>query len=91
MAEKVRDNVTGLHFRAGSAESLVDRLSEAMRSPTLWDRLRRQIQSPLEAVDAAQQHAKMYETLIAARRTTDAPTALQFKRSEPRLRIVAAE
>lgn len=91
MAEKVRDNVTGLHFRAGSVESLVDRLSEAMRSPTLWDRLRRQIQPPLGAGAAAQQHANMYEALIAARRTTKAPTPLHAERPEPRLRIVAAE
>jgi glycosyltransferase involved in cell wall biosynthesis len=37
MAEKVRDRVDGLHFRAGSAESLADSLISALRDQGLWE------------------------------------------------------
>ena len=39
MAEKVRDRLDGLHFRAGSPDSLADCLERALREPGLWDRL----------------------------------------------------
>lgn len=39
MAEKVRHGVDGLHFRAGSAEDLADRLIEALSERALWQRL----------------------------------------------------
>lgn len=78
MAEKVRSNVDGLHFRAASAESLVDRLVEALRSPDLWDRLRARIPRPISAVEAAEQHRALYERLLAQReRRTQAEPALR--------------
>ena len=70
MAEKVRDQVDGLHFRAGSAESLADRLITALRDPGLWDRLRVRIRRPLSADDAAAQHAALYASLLAMRQGT---------------------
>ncbi|MCC6468568.1 MAG: glycosyltransferase family 4 protein [Alphaproteobacteria bacterium] len=68
MAEKVRDGVDGLHFRAGSAESLADRLVAALGTPGLWDRLRAGAPKPPTPVGAARQHLALYREL-AARRT----------------------
>lgn len=67
MAEKVRNRVDGLHFRAGSAESLVDRLIEALRQPALWDRLRARIRPPMGHVAAAERHRALYGQLLAGR------------------------
>ena len=39
MAEKVTPGVNGLHFRAGNALDLADRIEEAVESPGLWERL----------------------------------------------------
>jgi glycosyltransferase involved in cell wall biosynthesis len=77
MAEKVRHNIDGLHFRAASAESLVDRLVEALRSPDLWERLRARIPRPLSAVDAAEQHRALYERLLEQRRRKPAEPILR--------------
>lgn len=65
MAEKVRPNVDGLHFRVGSVEDLVDRMVEALKSPDLWDRLRARIRTPLSREDAARQHVALYRSLPA--------------------------
>jgi hypothetical protein len=67
MAEKVRHNIDGLHFRAASAESLVDRLVEALRSPELWERLRSRIPRPISAIEAAEQHRALYDRLLEQR------------------------
>jgi glycosyltransferase involved in cell wall biosynthesis len=67
MAEKVRHGVDGLHFRASSAESLVDRLVEAIRNPTIWTKLRARIRKPVTAVEAAEQHLALYRQLAAQR------------------------
>jgi glycosyltransferase involved in cell wall biosynthesis len=67
MAEKVRNRVDGLHFRAGSAESLVDRLIEVLQNPGVWERLRSRIRRPLSASDAAEQHLAVYRHLLARR------------------------
>lgn len=67
MAEKVQHNVDGLHFRASSAESLVDRLIEAIRTPALWTKLRGRIRPPMTAEGAAEQHLGLYRELIGKR------------------------
>ena len=67
MAEKVRDRVDGLHFRAGSAEGLADRLVQAIREPALWARLNARIRRPPSADEAAVQHHALYRRLLAAR------------------------
>jgi len=71
MAEKIRDGVNGLHFRVGSAESLVDRLVEVLRNPALWDRLQARIKRPVSAREAAIQHRALYEEILARRRGGD--------------------
>jgi hypothetical protein len=77
MAEKVRHNIDGLHFRAASAESLVDRLVEALRSPDLWERLRARIPRPINAIEAAEQHRALYDRLLEQRRRKPAEPAMR--------------
>jgi glycosyltransferase involved in cell wall biosynthesis len=67
MAEKVRDGTDGLHFRAGSAESLADKLIMALGTPGLWDRLRAGAPKPLTPVGTARQHLALYRELSARR------------------------
>ncbi|HET8728740.1 MAG TPA: glycosyltransferase family 4 protein [Alphaproteobacteria bacterium] len=69
MAEKIEDGVTGLHFRAGSVEGLVDRFVEVLTTPTLWDDLRRNIKQPLDDAGCAELHAGLYRELLDNRRT----------------------
>ncbi len=75
MAEKVRNRVDGLHFRVGSAESLVDRLIEALKHPELWERLRSRARKPLLADGAALQHRDLYHTLMGDRAAANAAQA----------------
>lgn len=46
MAEKVKDNVSGLHFRARSARSLARVIERAAQESDLWTRLRSGIHPP---------------------------------------------
>jgi len=66
MAEKVRHDVDGLHFRVGSAEDLADRLTEAMTSPGLWERLSLAAPEPIDLEGCALQHQSLYRTLQQA-------------------------
>ena len=83
MAEKVRHGVDGLHFRASSAESLVDRLVDAIRTPAIWTKLRARIRKPVTAIEAAEQHLGLYRQLAAHRARAAAG-------SRPRIAAVAA-
>jgi glycosyltransferase involved in cell wall biosynthesis len=67
MAEKVRPDLDGLHFRVGSAEDLADRLGEALTQPDLWERLRATMQKPVSHHEAAQQHLDLYRSLASAK------------------------
>jgi hypothetical protein len=69
----VRNRVDGLHFRVASAETLVDRLTEVLQNPDLWERLRSRIRRPLSASDAAEQHLAVYRQLLARRSGEAAP------------------
>ncbi|WP_152016023.1 MULTISPECIES: glycosyltransferase family 4 protein [unclassified Bosea (in: a-proteobacteria)] len=70
MAEKITDEVDGLHFRSGSPEDLVDCMTRALSEPGLWERLRAGIKKPLSHVDCAEQHLALYQRLIAERGVT---------------------
>jgi glycosyltransferase involved in cell wall biosynthesis len=50
MAEKVTDEVNGLHFRVADAESLASVIVRAVSEPGLWDRLRAGI-PPVYTID----------------------------------------
>jgi len=66
MAEKVTHGVDGLHFRNGSVEDLVDRMTEALTTPDLWDRLRLRIRRPIDRAECARQHSEVFDALLAA-------------------------
>ncbi|QFU17182.1 glycosyltransferase family 4 protein [Microvirga thermotolerans] len=72
MAEKIADGVNGLHFRVGSPEDLIDRMTEALTDPGLWDRLRAGIPQPLSYRDCAQRHLDLYYAVAANRDSTPA-------------------
>jgi glycosyltransferase involved in cell wall biosynthesis len=68
MAEKVRDGVDGIHFRAGDGFSLAKAIEAAATNPKLWSRLRDGIREPY-AMDAhVARLLDMYGTLIDQRR-----------------------
>ncbi len=67
MAEKVRNGIDGLHFHVGSAESLAERLAEAIKDPGLWNRLRAGIQPPMTAAELGRRHAELFGKLLARR------------------------
>ncbi len=69
MAEKVGDGVDGLHFRAGSAEDLADRLGQALSDPGLWGRLREAAPRPPDLGRFAAEHLALYDGLLARRGT----------------------
>jgi glycosyltransferase involved in cell wall biosynthesis len=65
MAEKVRDGKDGLHFRAGSAQDLADRMAEVLMSdPQAWDRLRASMRQPTSHIDCAREHVELYRRLL---------------------------
>jgi glycosyltransferase involved in cell wall biosynthesis len=72
MAEKVRDRVDGLHFRAGVAESLAECLERALRDPDLWERLRLRVRRPPSAAECAAAHVALYDQLRETLRRRDA-------------------
>lgn len=63
MAEKVRHGVTGLHFRAGSARDLSERMVEAATHPELWDRFRAAIRPAPSISETADRHLELYAKL----------------------------
>ena len=65
MAEKVRNGVDGLHFRAGSAEDLADRLTEALIDPGLWQSLRDAAPSPPDLHRFGNEHVALYQSLAS--------------------------
>lgn len=67
MAEKIIDGVNGLHFRAGSPEDLIDRMTEALTDQNLWGRLRGGIERPISYRECAQKHLDLYYTIAANR------------------------
>jgi glycosyltransferase involved in cell wall biosynthesis len=65
MAEKVTHNVDGIHFRNASVEDLIDRLTEILRTPDLWDRLRARIQRPIDRQECARRHTEIFNALLS--------------------------
>jgi len=67
MAEKVTDDVNGIHFRVGDARSLAAAIRRAVAEPGLWDRLHAGIAAPY-LMDAHVPRIKaLYEELLMAR------------------------
>lgn len=60
MAEKVRDGVDGLHFRARSHVSLARQMRRAIEEEGLWEGLYQQIPRPLDIGQCADLHLALY-------------------------------
>ena len=80
MAEKVRHGLNGLLFRAGSPEDLADRLTEALTTPDLWQRLRDQRPQPPDLTGFATQHLAVYRRIIADRQPAPKRVARSIRR-----------
>jgi glycosyltransferase involved in cell wall biosynthesis len=64
LAEKVQDDVNGLHFLVGDAESLASVIERAVTEAGLWDRLRAGIPDVYSAEDHVASLAGMYGELL---------------------------
>ena len=67
MAEKVRDGVDGLHFRAGSAPDLAATIARAVTERGLWDRLRAGVPEVRSMDDHLAWMTRLYDGLRAER------------------------
>lgn len=72
MAEAVRADVDGLHFRAGDALDLARVMRRAMDEPGLWQRLSDGI-APVPTIgECAERHLELYDQLLSAQRRLSA-------------------
>jgi hypothetical protein len=46
-------------------EDLIDRLTDILRTPDLWDRLRARIKRPIDRQECARRHTEIYNALLA--------------------------
>ncbi|WP_019505360.1 glycosyltransferase family 4 protein [Pleurocapsa sp. PCC 7319] len=60
MAEKVENNVTGLHFRVRNADSLAQVIKKSCSNANLWQKLVNSITPRLSIENSAKQHANLY-------------------------------
>ena len=65
MAEKVRDDVDGMHFRVASPESLADKFARALNDEALWPRFSAAAPIPPDPPAFAAQHLALYANLGA--------------------------
>jgi len=56
IGERVQDNIDGLHFRVGDAESLAATMARAMTEKDLWNSLHANVKPPPTAGFVARQH-----------------------------------
>jgi glycosyltransferase involved in cell wall biosynthesis len=61
MAEKVKDGVTGLHFRARDPASLALAMEKCVRESALWDSLCANLPVPMTVAESAKAHVQAYD------------------------------
>jgi glycosyltransferase involved in cell wall biosynthesis len=84
MAEKVRDGVDGLHFRAGDPESLAETMASAARSRTLWSELRRGIRGVYTLEEQVKSLTRLYDGLAKQRRRPAAQSSTRRREDNAR-------
>lgn len=67
MAEKVSDDVNGLHFRVGDSIDLARTMRKAATTPGLWERLRGGIPDVYRMEDHVSSLCRIYQSLIEKR------------------------
>jgi glycosyltransferase involved in cell wall biosynthesis len=77
MAEKVTNNVNGLHFAVNDPDSIAAAIERAATEDGLWDRLREGIPDILTVDDHIANLTRMYGELLERRRTPLPEAALQ--------------
>ncbi len=75
MAEKVGDQVNGLHFIRGNPADLADRIAEAA-DPDLYERLQGGIPPVLSPTQMAARYAAIFESVLPAEAVTRSATAI---------------
>jgi glycosyltransferase involved in cell wall biosynthesis len=70
MAEKVRDRVNGLHFRARDPDSLAETIARAARSRELWSKLRAGIPEIYTMDEHVASLTRLYEGLSREKRNS---------------------
>ena len=75
MAEKITNGTDGLHFRAGSPESLADKLGRALQEDGLWDQLSAAAPVPPNLPIFASAHLGLYQDIPARLEPAPACTA----------------
>jgi glycosyltransferase involved in cell wall biosynthesis len=70
MAEKVRDGVNGLHFKAGDIASLARTMQAAVETPGLWERLRGGIEPVYAMSDHVAALGEIYAELLDRKTTS---------------------
>lgn len=63
MAEKVEDQVTGLHFKVRDQISLAKTMQQSCENSELWQELVNNIEPRLSIADSAKQHVQLYESV----------------------------
>jgi glycosyltransferase involved in cell wall biosynthesis len=63
MAEKVTDQVTGLHFKVRNAVSLAKTINQACLDESIWSKLVNNITPRLSIEKSAKQHTNLYSSL----------------------------
>ena len=76
MAEKVRDGVSGLHFRVNNAADLAARIEQCVTQPELWPIMRANVPAPLTVEEAVDKLMTLY-----AKRCEPAPPAERLRAS----------
>jgi glycosyltransferase involved in cell wall biosynthesis len=75
MAEKVTDEVNGLHFRVGDADSMAAAIERAATEEGLWARLREGIPDILTVDEHIENLTRMYHGILDSRRVRVAALA----------------
>jgi len=77
MAEKVDDEVNGLHFPVGEPEQIARAMLRAADTEGLWDGLRAGIPEIMSSEEAAGQHKQVYDELLTSdSQTPDVTTTM---------------
>jgi glycosyltransferase involved in cell wall biosynthesis len=72
MAEKVKDGVNGLHFRARDPISLSQAVSRAISTPQVWQSLRQGIPDVYRMMDHVESLSSLYQAVLARKHSADA-------------------
>jgi glycosyltransferase involved in cell wall biosynthesis len=72
MAEKVKDGVNGLHFRARDPISLSQTLSRAISTPQVWQSLRQGIPAVYRMAEHVESLSGLYQGVLARKHSADA-------------------